>query len=91
MNHPNRSRAKDRPGRNPHPREVSQLREEMELTQTALGKLLYVGLSTVQAWEGGTRRMPGLAWEFLNLLQAFPEVRAARERWLNGGPPWPEG
>ena len=88
--HPNRSRRKDAPGKNPRPREVAQLREEMGLTQTEAGKLLYATLRTWQDWEGGRRTMPALAWEFLNLLQAFPEVGAARQRWLNGGPPWPE-
>jgi DNA-binding transcriptional regulator YiaG len=92
--HPNRSRRRiagpTRGPRNPRPAEIVQLREEMELTQTELGELLYAGLSTVQAWEGGTRRMPALAWEYLCLLQAFPEVAAARKRWLDGGPPWPE-
>lgn len=88
--HPNRSRRTERAGRNPRPREVAQLREEMGLTQTEAGELLYATLRTWQDWEGGRRRMPALAWEYLCLLQAFPEVSAARKRWLNGGPPWPE-
>lgn len=84
--HPNRSRGRNAPGRNPKPAEIAQLREEMELTQTAFGRLLYVGLSTVQAWEGGTRRMSPLAWEFINLLWGFPVVERARETWLTGIP-----
>lgn len=84
VNHPNRSRRATPPGGNPRPREVAQLREEMELTQTEFGELLYVSLRTVQDWEGGQRHMPPLAWEFVNLLQAYPEVEHARDLWRRG-------
>jgi len=91
-NHPHRSkRRKDAPGRNPRPREISQLREDMGLTQTEFGRHLYAGLSTVQAWEDGSRRMPGLTWEYANLLWAFPMVADARRVWLTGGDPFSIG
>lgn len=83
-NHPNRSRRPNSPGRNPTPAEVAQLREDMELTQTQFGQLLYAALSTVQAWEGGTRRMPAAAWEYICLLQAYPPVARYRQMWLEG-------
>lgn len=86
-NHPNRSRRSDAPGRNPKPAEIAQLREEMELTQTEFGALLYSGLSTVQAWESGSRRMPGLVWEYACLLQAYPAMARMRREWLAGQPP----
>jgi DNA-binding transcriptional regulator YiaG len=85
MSHPNRSRAK-RPGSNPKPAEIAQLREEMELTQTELADLLYVSLTAVQKWESGERRMQASMWEYLCLMQAYPEVQQARRLWLEGRP-----
>ena len=85
-NHPNRSRRKDAPGRNPKPAEIAALREEMELTQTEFGRLLHTSMKTVQAWEAGTRRMPALAWEFANLVQAYPSVQRAVKHWRAGVP-----
>ena len=90
-NHPNRSRRKPAPGRNPTRREVRQLREEMGLTQTEFGRHLYAGLSTVQSWEDGSRRMPGITWEYACLLWAFRQVGEAREVWLTGGDPFSIG
>ncbi len=83
-NHPNRSRRRKAPGHNPTRHEIRQLREEMELTQTEFGRGLYAGLSTVQSWEDGTRRCPGLTWEYACLLWGFPEVARAREIWRTG-------
>lgn len=59
------------------------MREELQLTQTEFGRLLYTSLRAVQDWEGGQRNMPALAWEYLCLLVAFPEVEAARKTWLS--------
>ena len=86
--HPNRSRRRKAPGHSPTAREVSQLREEMGLTQTEFGRHLYSSLSAVQRWELGTRRMPGALWEYACLLRAFPAVERAREVWLTGGDPF---
>lgn len=89
-NHPNRSQRKDAPGRTPRPEEIRNLREEMELTQTELAERLYATRDTVAKWESGERRMPALAWEFANLLQAFPEFSEMRRDWhtflREGGP-----
>lgn len=82
-NHPNRSRRKPAPGRNPSYAEIRSLRESMGLTQTDFGALIYAGLSTVQAWEDGTRRMQGLTWEYINLLWEYPEVERARMLWIS--------
>ncbi len=81
-NHPNRSRRKPAPGYNPSPAEVRQLREDMGLTQEQFGRHLYAGLSTVQAWEDGSRRMPGLTWEYASLLWGFRAVSEARKQWI---------
>lgn len=83
-NHPNRSRRTDTPGRTPRPAEIAQLREEMELTQTDFGRLVYRSMRTVQQWESGERRMPPDTWEYLCLLQAYPEVGRCRQLWLEG-------
>jgi putative transcriptional regulator len=83
--HPNRG-GKDRPGRNPQPEEIRQLRDEMELTQAELAALLHASVRSVQKWEQGERRMhPGL-WEYLTLLQAYPVVARAQRLWRAGAP-----
>lgn len=76
------NRRKDAPGRNPKPLEISRLREEMQLTQTDFGAILYRSMRIVQDWEAGKRNMPPDSWEYVCLLQAFPEVQRARQRWL---------
>ncbi len=81
MNHPNRSRRKS-PGYSPSAAEIRQLREEMSLGRTEFGALVYADGRTVEAWEQGLRRMPGLAWEFVCLLNGFPEVERARKTWV---------
>ena len=80
VNHPNRSRSKDAPGRNPKPEEIKALREAMGLTQTEFGRTVYRTLRAVQDWEGGIRQCPADTWEYLNLLHRFPEVRHCRVR-----------
>ncbi len=82
-NHPNRSQRKPAPGYNPSPAEIRQLREEMGMTQEQFSRHLYSGLSTVQAWEDGSRRMPGLTWEYASLLWGFSAVSKARDIWTN--------
>lgn len=82
--HPNRSRRRLLPGANPKPDQVRKLREDMQLTQTAFGELLYSSLRAVQDWEGGQRRMPALAWEYASLLHGFPIVRKIRADYIYG-------
>lgn len=66
-NHPNRSKRKDAPGRNPKPAEIRAAREEAGLSQTAAAELIYSTLRTWQDWEAGAARMhPGL-WELFQL------------------------
>lgn len=81
-NHPNRSRRKDRAGRNPRPAEIAQTREEAGLTQTQAAELIYSTLRTWQDWEGGQRRMHPALWEYWCMLYAFDEVREARLKFL---------
>jgi DNA-binding transcriptional regulator YiaG len=59
----------------------------MQLTQTDFGRLLYAGMRTVQDWEHGKRRMPALAWEFINLIQAYPDVQRRVREWRGEIPP----
>lgn len=82
--HPNRSGRK--PGRNPKPEEIRQLREDMERTQTEFGELVYRGRDVVAKWESGERRCPPDTWEFLCLLQAFPEFAQMRQDFRDGRP-----
>lgn len=56
-NHPNRSKRRDNPARNPSPDEIRALRSQAGLTQTEAAELLYSGLRTWQQWEAGTRKM----------------------------------
>lgn len=87
-NHANRGRKA--PGRNPSAAEVRQLREEMQRTREEFAELLYCTAESVKKWESGERRMPALAWEFANMLQAFPELSQMRKDWhtflRDGGP-----
>lgn len=78
---PKRSRA-SRPGRNPKPAEIAQLRAEMQLTQADFGALVYRSMRIVQDWEAGKRRCPPDTWEYLCLLRGFPKVAEARQEWL---------
>jgi DNA-binding transcriptional regulator YiaG len=82
MNHQNRSKRADAPGRNPKPAEIVQLRDEMQRTQSEFGALVYRGRDVVAKWEAGERRMPPDTWEYLCLLHGFPQVARARDEWL---------
>jgi DNA-binding transcriptional regulator YiaG len=81
--HPNRSRRSNAPGRNPDPTEVLALRERCQMTQTEFADLIYATRDTVAKWESGERRMSGALYEYACLLESAPEVRLARERWLD--------
>lgn len=82
--HPRRSRRSNAAGYVPRPAEVAQIREEMEMTQTEFAAHVLVNLRTVQKWEGGERNMPALTWEYVCLMQAYPEVERARRLWREG-------
>lgn len=59
--HPNRSRRKPAPARNPKPAEIRKLRESAGLTQTDAGALIHASMRAWQDYEGGQRRLhPGL-------------------------------
>lgn len=49
----------------PAPRQLQALRKEHRLTQTQLGKLVFVNRRTVQHWEYGRSQMPVGLWELL--------------------------
>jgi|TARA_B110000902_G_scaffold68484_1_gene81216 DNA-binding transcriptional regulator YiaG len=48
--------------------DIKRIRTNLHLTQTALGKLLGVGLRTVQLWESGERNMTKTTKKLLNEL-----------------------
>jgi DNA-binding transcriptional regulator YiaG len=47
---------------------IKKIRTNLHLTQTAIGKLLGVGIRTVQLWESGERKMSKTAEKLLNEL-----------------------
>ena len=47
---------------------IKKIRTNLNLTQTAIGKLLGVGIRTVQLWESGERKMSKTAEKLLNEL-----------------------
>lgn len=84
--HPNRSAGR-KPGRNPTPAEVRALRERCQMTQAEFADLLYATRDAVAKWEAGERRMHGALYEYACLIESAPEVRRARERWLESWRP----
>lgn len=66
-NHPNRSRRKDAPARNPTPDEIRAARHDAGLTQTEAAALIYCTLRGWQDWEGGQRRMHAAFWELFQI------------------------
>lgn len=76
-NHPNRSSLGRWP--RPTPSEWRALREAHHLTQTQAGDLVCSPLRTVQAWEGGERAIPPMAWRLLRLQLGEPIEQADEE------------
>jgi DNA (cytosine-5)-methyltransferase 1 len=62
-NHPNRSRRKDAPGRNPAPDEIRQAREAAGLSQKDAAWLVHSSPRSWEKWEQGERRMHAAFWE----------------------------
>lgn len=70
MNHPNRSRRTDAPGRTPQPEEIRSVRERAGLTQRQAGALVYASERAWQEYEGGRRRMHPAIFELLRIKLA---------------------
>ena len=62
--HPNRSKKRDNPARNPLPAEIKAEREAAGLTQAQAGALVYSSMRAWQDWEAGARRMHPVFWLF---------------------------
>lgn len=63
VNHPNRSRRADAPGRTPSPDEIRAAREAAGLSRKEAAWLVHSSVRTFEKWELGAQRMhPGL-WE----------------------------
>ncbi|MDE2441816.1 MAG: helix-turn-helix domain-containing protein [Betaproteobacteria bacterium] len=73
--HPNRSRRKESPARNPNPDEIRAAREAAGLTQATAAALIYRTLRNWQQWEGGERRLDPALWELFLLKAALNNVR----------------
>lgn len=56
--HPNRSRRKPGPGRNPTPAEIRLAREENDHTEAQAAGVLYCTPAAWEAWEDGRRMHP---------------------------------
>lgn len=84
MNHPNRSRKKNAPGRTPKPDEIRKARLLAGLSQAAAGKLLYSGVRTWQKWEYGERPMHPVFWEYWQIKSNSGDQAGARRRCNNG-------
>jgi DNA-binding transcriptional regulator YiaG len=50
------------------PDEITQIRGQLKMTQSAFGKLLGVGLRTVQHWEKGSRAIPLTAIKLIEYI-----------------------
>lgn len=51
----------------PDPKEIKVLREEIGLTQTQAGQVVHVKLRTWQQWEAGDRKMHPAFWDLFNI------------------------
>lgn len=63
-NHPNRSRRKDAPSRNPTPFEIKSARSDACLSQSQAAALVFTTLSGWQRWEQDERRMHPAIWQY---------------------------
>lgn len=63
-----------RPPRAMEAAEIRALRERVQASQSVFALALNVGLSTVQAWEAGTRSPDGGNLKLLRVAEAHPEV-----------------
>lgn len=70
MNHPNRSRRKDAPGRAPQAAVIRAARLNAGLTQRQAAEMIYATERAWQAWEQAERPLhPGL-WELFRIRLA---------------------
>lgn len=79
--HPNRSKRKDAPFRNPDPEEIRALREAHGLTQPEAARLALATLRSYQDWEYGQRRMHPAIWHWWQSAlfeRANPHIGARR-------------
>ena len=79
-NHPNRSRLRDAPGRNPQPCEISRARVASGLTQIEAAALLFTGGRVWSQWETGLRRMHPAFWELFRIKTRRARGRAEGHR-----------
>ena len=60
--HQNRSKKTKRPGDNPTPQMIRELRESRGMTQAQFAELGFYSEKAVIEWEDGTRRMHPMVW-----------------------------
>lgn len=76
-NHPNRSKRRPSPARNPSPDEIRALRASAGLTQGQLADLLMTSTRAVQQWEAGDRKMHPAFWRCLRLDLGLEKPRGS--------------
>jgi DNA-binding transcriptional regulator YiaG len=66
MTHANRSKATRgiRPGSNPTPHQVQDLRESVNMNFKEFGALSFHSAATTEAWETGEKKMHPVIWMF---------------------------
>ena len=52
-----------------HSEDIQKLRERERISQAVLAACLNISVSTVQKWEGGSKKPSGLALTLLNLIE----------------------
>lgn len=67
MNHPNRSKRIDAPGRNPKAEEIRAAREAAGLSEVQAARLIYGTITAWQRWETGERAMHPAIWELFRI------------------------
>lgn len=75
-NHPNRSRRKDAPARNPTPAEIRAARIDAGLTQAAAAVLIHCSPKSWEKWESGERRMHPAFWDLFGYKLAELAVQS---------------
>ena len=63
-----------RPPKAMSPKEIAQIRQKLNCSQTVFAMLLNISPKTVQAWEQGSREPGDAALKLLTIARKHPEV-----------------
>ncbi len=56
------------------PKEIKQLRQFLQLSQSLFAKVFAVNVKTVEAWERGINTPSGSALRLMNILKKYPDI-----------------